>query len=333
MNRLLFLIVFFISWTLMAQEKTVTGIVTDESGAPIPGVSVVVKNASNKGTSTDFDGKYSIKVPSDAVLVFSSIGFQTREISVRGKNYINVTLMEETQQLEDVVVVAHGVQKKASITGAITSVKGAELRMPSSSLTTALAGQLAGVIATTSSGEPGALSNFYIRGIGTFGGRATPLIMLDDVEISAADLNNIPAETIEGFSILKDASATAIYGSRGANGVMLVKTKNGNKNERTKVGVTYEQSFNTPVNFPDFVDGPTYMELYNEALLARNPSATPRYSQSDIESTRTGVNPYVFPNVNWKKVLFKDMSINHRANINIQGGGDRATYYMSVQNM
>ena len=291
----------------------------------------MVKNASNKGTSTDFDGKYSIKIPSDAVLVFSSIGFQTREISVRGKNYINVTLMEETQQLEDVVVVAHGVQKKASITGAITSVKGAELRMPSSSLTTALAGQLAGVIATTSSGEPGALSNFYIRGIGTFGGRATPLIMLDDVEISAADLNNIPAETIEGFSILKDASATAIYGSRGANGVMLVKTKNGNKNERTKVGVTYEQSFNTPVNFPDFVDGPTYMELYNEALLARNPSATPRYSQSDIESTRTGVNPYVFPNVNWKKVLFKDMSINHRANINIQGGGDRATYYMSVQ--
>lgn len=313
------------------QQKTITGTVIDEQGQPLPGVSIIVKGKQGKGTSTDFDGKYAISVLPTDRLVFSYIGFAQQEVLVGGKAIINIVMREDAEQLEDVVVVGHGTQKKASVTGAITSVKGAELRMPTSSLTTALAGQLAGVIISTTSGEPGALSDFYIRGIGTFGGRATPLIMLDDVEISPADLNNIPAETIESFSILKDASATAIYGSRGANGVMIVKTKNGNKNERTRVGVTYEQSFNTPINFPNFVDGPTYMELYNEALLSRNPTASPRYSQSDIENTRLGVNPYVFPNVNWKEVLFKDMSLNHRANINIQGGGDKATYYMSVQ--
>lgn len=331
---MLFIFVFGIGVnSIIAQTLSVKGNVTDEGGTPLPGVSVVIKGTS-KGVATDFDGNYELQAKAGDVLEFSSIGFQSQSKKVLGGGnvlIINVLLIEEASQIEEVVVVGHGVQKKASVTGAITSVKGAELRMPTSSLTTALAGQLSGVIINTASGEPGALSNFYIRGIGTFGGRATPLIMLDDVEISAADLNNIPAETIESFSILKDASATAIYGSRGANGVMIVKTKNGNKEERTRIGVTYEQSFNTPVNFPDFVDGPTYMELYNEALLARNPSAMPRYSKSDIENTRSGINPYVFPNVDWKEVLFRDMSLNHRANINIQGGGNKATYYMSVQ--
>lgn len=331
-KHLLTFIGLMVATSLSAQVK-VTGVITDEGNNPLPNASITVKGTT-KGVTSDFDGNYEIQVKRGDVLEFSFVGFQTQTKRVAGTGnnlIINVLLHEDAQQLEDVVVVGHGVQKKASVTGAVTSIKGGDLRMPTSSLSTALAGQLAGVVVTTSSGEPGALSNFYIRGIGTFGGRATPLIMLDDVEISAADLNNIPAETIESFSILKDASATAIYGSRGANGVMLVKTRDGNKNERTRIGFTYEQSFNTPTNFPDFVDGPQYMELWNEALISRNPSASPRFSQEAIDRTRLGVNPYVYPNVNWKEVIFRDMSLNHRANINIQGGGDKATYYMSVQ--
>lgn len=237
----------------------------------------------------------------------------------------------DDKTLEEVVVIGAGTQKKVSVTGAITSTKGSSLRLPTSSLTNAFAGQLAGVIAVTNSGAPGSSSDFYIRGISTFGGRATPLIMLDDVEISAGDLNNIPAETIESFSILKDASATAIYGSRGANGVMLVKTKTGNANERTKVNVTLETATNSPMNFPEFVDGARWMELYNEALYSRQPNANPKYSQDIIDATRSGLNPYVYPDVNWKDVIFKKSASSQRANINIQGGGSKATYYMSIQ--
>ncbi len=313
------------------QQRTVTGVVTDEKGEPLPGVTIVLKSNPTKGTTTDFDGNYSISVQSSDVLVFTYIGFVKQEIAVGSKRIINVVMVEEAEQLGDVVVVGHGTQKKIAISGAVTSVKGTELKMPSSSLTSAFAGQLAGVIAMTRSGEPGAASDFYIRGISTFGGRATPLIMLDDVEISATDLNNIPPETIESFTVLKDASATAIYGSRGANGVMIVKTKTGKKNEKTRIGVTFDQSINIPRNFPKFVDGATWMELYNEALITRNPSATPKYSQQVIDATRSGVNPYVYPDVNWQDVLFRDMAINHRANINMQGGGDKATYYMSIQ--
>ena len=237
----------------------------------------------------------------------------------------------DNQLLSEVVVVGAGTQKKVSVTGSITSVKGLELKAPSSSLTTSFAGKLAGVISMTSTGEPGAASEFYIRGVSTFGGRATPLILLDDVEISTADLNNIPAETIESFSILKDASATAIYGARGANGVMLITTKTGKENEKTRINVTVENSFNKPMNFPDFVNGATWMEMYNEAQLTRNPGATPKYSQLDIDNTRNQVNPYIYPDVQWKDVIFKNMNMNQRANVNISGGGSKASYYMSLQ--
>lgn len=181
------------------------------------------------------------------------------------------------------------------------------MKVPTSSLTNSFGGRLAGVIATTSSGEPGKdASQFYIRGIGTFGGRATPLIMLDGVEISSTDLNYIPAENIESFSILKDASATAIYGARGANGVMLVTTKSGKENEKTRINVSVENSFNVPMSFPDFVDGVTYMEMANEARYTRTGTYDGLlYTQEQINNTRTNKNPYVYPNVNWKDLMFK----------------------------
>ena len=314
------------------KKRTVTGTVVDaENGDPVIGATVVVKGQKD-GVITDLDGNFTIAISgSKAQLEFSYIGYRKKTVDVGDLGVINVKMESDNQLLSEVVVVGAGTQKKVSVTGSITSVKGLELKAPSSSLTTSFAGKLAGVISMTSTGEPGAASEFYIRGVSTFGGRATPLILLDDVEISTADLNNIPAETIESFSILKYASATAIYGARGANGVMLITTKTGKENEKTRINVTVENSFNKPMNFPDFVNGATWMEMYNEAQLTRNPGATPKYSQLDIDNTRNQVNPYIYPDVQWKDVIFKNMNMNQRANVNISGGGSKASYYMSLQ--
>ena len=313
------------------KKRTVTGTVVDaENGDPVIGATVVVKGQKD-GVITDLDGNFTIAISgSKAQLEFSYIGYRKKTVDVGDLGVINVKMESDNQLLSEVVVVGAGTQKKVSVTGSITSVKGLELKAPSSSLTTSFAGKLAGVISMTSTGEPGAASEFYIRGVSTFGG-PTPLILLDDVEISTADLNNIPAETIESFSILKDASATAIYGARGANGVMLITTKTGKENEKTRINVTVENSFNKPMNFPDFVNGATWMEMYNEAQLTRNPGATPKYSQLDIDNTRNQVNPYIYPDVQWKDVIFKNMNMNQRANVNISGGGSKASYYMSLQ--
>ena len=296
------------------KKRTVTGTVVDaENGDPVIGATVVVKGQKD-GVITDLDGNFTIAISgSKAQLEFSYIGYRKKTVDVGDLGVINVKMESDNQLLSEVVVVGAGTQKKVSVTGSITSVKGLELKAPSSSLTTSFAGKLAGVISMTSTG------------------RATPLILLDDVEISTADLNNIPAETIESFSILKDASATAIYGARGANGVMLITTKTGKENEKTRINVTVENSFNKPMNFPDFVNGATWMEMYNEAQLTRNPGATPKYSQLDIDNTRNQVNPYIYPDVQWKDVIFKNMNMNQRANVNISGGGSKASYYMSLQ--
>lgn len=310
--------------------RTVTGTITDAvDGSPLIGVNIKLKGTTT-GVISDIDGNYSIEVDSrKSILIFSYIGYKTREVPVEDLGVINVKLTSDNELLDEVVIVGSGTQKKVSVTGAISSVKGAALKAPSSSLTSSLAGRLAGVMVNTTSGEPGSASEFYIRGISTFGGRKTPLILLDDVEISSTDLNNIPAETIESFSILKDASATAIYGSRGANGVMLVTTKSGQENTKTQINVTVENSFQSMMNFPKFVDGATWMELYNERQ--RNRGATSlMYSQERIDNTRNKVNPYVYPDVNWRDLLFKDMAMSQRANVNLQGGGSRVSYYMSL---
>lgn len=187
------------------------------------------------------------------------------------------------------------------------------------------------MVAVTKTGEPGAASEFYIRGVSTFGGRATPLILMDGVEISSGDLNRIPSESIESFSILKDASATAIYGARGANGVMLVTTKDGAENSKATINVSFENSFMQPTKMVDYVDGATWMEIYNEALLTRTPGASPKYSKDVIDLTRSHTSPYLAPDVNWRDVMFKDMTMNQRANVNVSGGGSRVTYYLSLQ--
>lgn len=316
---------------IQQQSRIVTGKISDAlDGTPVIGANIIIKG-SQRGVITNLDGKYSIQVNSEKdMLVVSFVGYKTREIPVENLGVIDISLEPDNEVLDEVVVVGAGTQRKVSVTGSISSIKGASLKTPSASLSNGLAGRLAGVIVNTSSGEPGSGSDFYIRGISTFGGVRTPLILLDDVEISTGDLNNIPAETIESFTVLKDASATAIYGARGANGVMLITTKRGTENSKAKIRITAENSFNIMTNYPDFVDGATWMELYNEAQITRNPSAGKFYDDERIQNTRDGINPYLYPDVDWNDLMFKNMAMNQRVNVNVSGGASRVTYYMSL---
>lgn len=299
-------------------KRTVQGVVYDAvTNETLIGVNVRIKGTS-QGTVTDMDGKFYIDVTGKDELIFSYIGYKEHVVEVGDLGVINVKMQSDNEMLDEVVIVGAGTQKKVSITGAITSVEGITLKTPTSSLTNSFAGKLSGIIATTSSGEPGQASTFYIRGINTFGGVATPLILLDGVEISSGDLNRIPAESIESFSLLKDASATAIYGNRGANGVMLVTTKSGSENMKTTINVSLETSYFHPMNKTEFADGPTFMRTYNEAEQARSlTTITPRYTEEQIMNTLNGVNPYVYPDVDWYDLLFKKGNLNQRANVNV----------------
>lgn len=312
-------------------KRTLTGVIKDAiSLDPIPGAVLQIKG-SYQGVATDKDGQYSIQVTSKDELIVSCLGYHNKTVLVGDLGVLDIMLEPEKQELAEVVIIGAGQQRKVSVTGAITSTKGVFLKAPTSNLTSNLAGQLAGVVSIVNSGEPGTGAEFYIRGISTFGGRSTPLILLDGVEISSSDLDNIPAESIESFSILKDASATAIYGARGANGVMLVTTKSGTENTKARINVSVENSVVQPVNVIDYVGGVKWMEIYNEATLARNSMAELKYSDDRINYTRQRINPYVFPDVDWYDIIFKDFAMNQRANINVQGGGSKVTYYMSIQ--
>lgn len=313
------------------QKRTVNGTVVDESDkSPVIGA-VILKKGSNDYVVADYDGNFTIEdITNSTILSVSCLGYKPRDFRVGDLGFLEIVLSSENE-LEEAVVVGAGVQKKVSVTGSIGAIKGDQLRVPSSSLTSNLAGQLSGLVAVTSSGKPGEGSQFYIRGVGTFGGRATPLILLDGIEITADALDRIPPESIDQFSILKDASATAIYGSRGANGVLIITTKEGQENTKAQVSATVEYSVLQPMNKMEYVDGARWMEIYNETLIGRSPASAPRFSQEMIDNTRSGINPYMFPNVDWYKLLFKNFTSNQKANVNIQGGGSKLTYYMGIQ--
>jgi TonB-linked SusC/RagA family outer membrane protein len=238
---------------------------------------------------------------------------------------------ENAKALSDVVVVGFGTQKKESVIGAIQTVNAKDLIIPSSSLTSAFAGRIAGVIAVQRSGEPGADgASFWIRGISTFAGPTNPLIIMDGIEISSTDLNAIAPESIESFSILKDATATALYGAKGANGVMVVTTKSGKDMIKPKINVRVESYSTQPTSLPSFADGVTYMKLYNEAQVSRNPDATPYYTTDKINGTQNKLNPYVYPNVDWYGLLFKNQSQNQSANLNVTGGSKKVDYFINA---
>lgn len=313
----------------LQQQPTVQGLVVDTSGTPLPGVTVSVKDRANMVTSTDLNGRYVLQVPDGAVLVFTMVGYQSVEIEVGSQRQIDVVLEMSSSLLDDVVVVGFGTQKRRDVVGSVTSVSPGNLKVPSSNLTSALAGQAAGIIAYQRSGEPGQdNADFFVRGITTFGTNTNPLILIDGIELTPNDLARLRPDDIQSFSILKDATATALYGARGANGVILVTTKQG-KEGPAKLSFRFENSMSAPTQTIDVADPVTFMKMHNEAILTRDPLGTILYSQEKIEMTEAGKYPLIYPANDWKKMLFKDYTMNQRSNLNISGGGGVARYYVA----
>ncbi len=320
-----------ITYKLPGQQGTrVTGSVTDNSGELIVGVNVVIRGTVI-GTTTDANGEFTITVPSDtSVLQFSFIGYQTQNVVVGKRRIIPVTLLEAVEDIGEVTIVAFAKQKKESVISSISTIKPSELKVPSSNLTTALGGRIAGIISYQRSGEPGKdNAEFFIRGVTTFGYKKDPLILIDNVELSSNDLARLQPDDIASFSIMKDASATALYGARGANGVILVTTKEGREGKAV-LNIRLENSFSSPVRKVDVVDPVTYMQLSNEAVLTRNPLAPRPYSMTKINATARGGDPYIYPAVNWYDEMFKDYAANQRVNANLSGGGQVARYYIAA---
>ena len=287
---------------------------------------------------SDLDGEFSLKVQPNDVLNFTFIGYKTDQIPIKGRDYIKVEMEPESKNLQEVTVVAFGEQKKESVVSSITTVRPGDLKSASSDLTTSFAGKIPGMIAWQTGGLPGALTEdemntkFYIRGITSFQSSANsdPLILIDGVESSKLELSRLVVEDIESFSVLKDASATAMYGARGANGVILVTTKKG---EEGSVYTTarYEVVVSRPTKEIDVVDPITYMKMYNQAIMGRSNAGVPKYSVEYINRTASGRYPsWVYPTNDWYKLLFKDQSINHRAGVTIRGGSKVIQYYASV---
>ena len=313
------------------KKRLLQGLVKDEQGNPIIGASIQLKNTGT-GVITDLDGLFQIQVTDkNSVIVISYIGYVTQEISVGDRSSITVQLKEDTKSLEEVVVTAFGAtKKKETMVGASQQVRPAELKVPSSSLSTSFAGRMAGVIAIQRSGQPGADgADFWIRGKSTFGDATGVLIVLDGVEISSSDLNALDPEVIESFSILKDATATAMYGTRGANGVMIVTTKSGQDLLKPIINFRLETSMSQLTSVPEMVGGVDYMKLYNEALTTRD-ITTGLYDDTKIRATEQGLNPLVYPNVDWYNEMFNKNAFAQRFNFNIRGGKKAVTYFMSA---
>lgn len=304
----------------------VTGTVTDENGEPLIGVSVMPKDEAGLGAITNVDGVYKIKIPAYTRLVFNYIGMEQQEVLIKEQTTANVKMKtKEDNVIDEVVVTGTGSQKKLTLTGAVTTVDPELLRTPTASLSNSFAGVVPGVFARQTTGNPGDnVSEFWIRGVSTFGAGASALVLVDGFE---RDLNDINPEDIETFSVLKDASTTAIYGSRGANGVLLITTKRG-RDGKTRINGKVEYSYSTRTKTPEFVDGSTYARMMNEALESRNMS--PAYSADDLYLLDNQLDPEIFPNVNWMDLLLKDGAPTFRANVDVNGGGANARYFASV---
>lgn len=304
----------------------VMGSVRDRNGDPLIGVTVFVKERPNIGTATDINGNYLIDVSPDDVLEFSYVGYKTQDVAVAGRGQLDVVLEQNDAILDAVEVVGYGVQKKISVIGSQQSIEVEELKVPVANLSQGLAGRVAGLVSVQRTSEPGFDdADIYIRGISTLtASMSAPLTLVDGVPRS---FSNVDPEDIESFSILKDASATAVYGVRGANGVIIINTKSGSKG-RPKFTVRYTEGITTPTKITDFVDGATYMEMSNEASMTRGGGAL--YSREVIEKTRTHADPYLYPNVDWMDEILRDYSHNRSANVNVSGGSDKAVYYIGL---
>lgn len=313
-----------------AQTRLITGLVVDQDGTPLPGVTVIIKGTST-GTVSTLDGNYALAnvAPTDT-LQFSFIGYET-EFRVAGtQESINIVFQQGSETLEEVQIVAFQKQKKESVIASVVTVNPDELIQAPTNVTAALAGRVSGIISYQRSGEPGQdNAEFFVRGVTTFGYKSNPLILIDGLEVSSNDLARMEPSNIASFSIMKDATATALYGARGANGVILVTTKEGRKG-KARISFRLESSLATPTMQNEFLEGVDYMELFNTAERTRNPSALLPYSKEKIEGTRRNLDPYAFPNVDWYDEMFNNYALNTKANLNVNGGGEVAQYYLSA---
>ena len=300
----------------------VSGVITDSAtGETIPGVTVWVKDT-QFGTTTDLDGAYTIEFKGNyGFLSVSSMGYQLEEVRLSSDavQTINVALKPDATMLEEAVAIGYGTQKKASIVGAIATIDPSEMKVPVSKMSNALSGRLSGVISVQQSGEPGSGSSFWIRGISTFGANSNPLVLVDGIERS---LDLVDIEDVKDFSVLKDAAATAVYGVRGANGVILITTRSGEEG-KPKVNFKHESGVVTPTRISEVVDGPTFCNLYNEAY------GMDYYSQDFINNVISGSDPDLYPNVDWVNEIFRNYSYNTRTNVNVSGGTSTVKYFVS----
>jgi TonB-linked SusC/RagA family outer membrane protein len=313
------------------QGIRISGSVSGNSGEALPAVGVTIRGTT-QGVMTDDRGEYAITVLSDTtVLIFSSVGYETQEAKVGNRRIIAITLKEEAVALDDVTIVAFGTQKKESVIASVSTISTKELKVPSSNLTTAFAGRIAGLISYQRTGEPGRDdADFFIRGVTTFNAAlAHPLILIDGVEMTTADLSRLTTDDISSFSIMKDANATALYGARGANGVILVNTKEG-KEGKAKVQFRVENSYSAPTENLQYADPVTYMRMHNEAVRTRNPLISLPYTTNKIYNTEHQTDPLYYPAVDWHEMLFNDYTFNQRYNVNVSGGGTVARYYIAA---
>jgi len=329
-NILIAMFLMSLACHLSAQKKdniTVAGTVMDKNGETLIGVSVVPKGQPGKGAITDIDGKFRLRnLSKNTTLVFSFIGYTPlEEVIVGSKEGMKITLEEKVSNLDEVVVVGQGTQRKISVVGAITSVSPASLQVPATSVSNMLGGRVPGIISVTRSGEPGKdFSAFWIRGISTFGANSSALVLIDGVE---GNLNNLDPSDIESFSVLKDASATAVYGVRGANGVVVVTT---NRGRAGKLVVNFKTSktLSYSARQPNYVDAATYGALANEARVVRG--LTPKYTDLDLALFGSGLDSDLYPNVNWRDVILKDHTWDTQHYLSASGGGTNARFFMSL---
>ncbi|WP_210416854.1 TonB-dependent receptor [Echinicola soli] len=303
--------------------RTVTGVVKDANGVTIPGANVLEVGTTN-GVATGIDGKFSIElITSQPSLRVTFVGYVAQEVDVTNNDYYEIIMEEDSEALEEVVVVGFGTQKKESLVSSVSTIKGEELRFPTRSLSNNLAGQVPGLIAVQRSGEPGYdNSEFWIRGISSFAGGTSPLVLVDGIP---RDMNDIEPDEIETFTLLKDAAATAIYGAEGANGVVIITSKRG-KNQKTQITYRGEYSVLQPTRLPEFLGSVDVMRLYNEGLT--NEGQQPDYSDELIARYASGQDPDLYPNSNWMDLLRKTTN-NTRHTLNFRGGGEKARYFVS----
>ena len=314
-------------WGQQVTTFQVSGVVVDEHGDPLPGANITVKGHTKVGVITDMDGMFTMRsLLARTIIIVSFMGYKEKEVQiVKNEKNMRIALEPNLQALDEVVVVGMGTQRKISVVGAVTTIDPAAISAPSTSISNMLGGVVPGIIAVSRSGEPGNdTSEFWIRGISTFGANASALVLIDGIE---GNLNDLDPSDIESFSILKDASATAVYGVRGANGVVLVTTRSG-KEGRTKVTWKSSVTASYSPRMPDYLGAYDYAKLANEACAVSHLDEL--YSPTQLEIIKNGLDPDLYPNINWQKEILKDFTVNHQHYLNISGGGKVARYFVSI---